>query len=117
MNGAATNNLQATTVPTNGGAATYTGRRLLGSKEAGLMQDILNMVLESENFYLSGLLFRTKSIQHRAGFFSSNGSAIADAAGNLSGEMDFGLRCFYDVPVGTKAPHRLCRKYGLWKRL
>jgi hypothetical protein len=34
MNGAATNNLQATTVPTNGGAATYTGR-LLGSKEAG----------------------------------------------------------------------------------
>jgi hypothetical protein len=33
MNGAATNNLQATTVPTNGGAATYTGRRLLGSKE------------------------------------------------------------------------------------
>jgi hypothetical protein len=29
MNGAATNNLQATTVPTNGGAATHTGRRLL----------------------------------------------------------------------------------------
>jgi hypothetical protein len=52
MNGAATNNLQATTVPTNGGAATYTGRRLLGSK-AELMQDILNMVLESEsNFTL-----------------------------------------------------------------
>jgi hypothetical protein len=44
-----------------------------------------------------------------AGFFSSNGSAIADAAGNLSGEMDFGLRCFYDVPVGTKAPlYHLC---------
>jgi hypothetical protein len=44
MNGAATNNLQATTVPTNG-AATYTGRRLLGSKKrAELMQDILNMV-------------------------------------------------------------------------
>jgi hypothetical protein len=35
INGAATNNLQATTVPTNGGTATYTGRRLLGSKEAG----------------------------------------------------------------------------------
>jgi hypothetical protein len=34
MNGAATNNLQATTVPTNGGAATYTGRRLLGSRRA-----------------------------------------------------------------------------------
>jgi hypothetical protein len=32
MNGAATNNLQAT-VPTNSGAATYTGRRLLGSKK------------------------------------------------------------------------------------
>jgi hypothetical protein len=35
INGAATNNLQATTVPTNSGTATYTGRRLLGSKEAG----------------------------------------------------------------------------------
>jgi hypothetical protein len=33
INGAATNNLQATTVPTNGGA-TYTGR-LLGSKKKG----------------------------------------------------------------------------------
>jgi hypothetical protein len=34
MNGAATNNLQATTVPTNSGT-TYTGRRLLGSKKKG----------------------------------------------------------------------------------
>jgi hypothetical protein len=48
--------------------------RLLGSKEAAeLMQDILNMVLESEsNFYLiKWVLFRNqKSIQHRAGSFS-----------------------------------------------
>jgi hypothetical protein len=67
MNGAATNNLQATTVPTNGGA-TYTGRRLLGSKEAAeLMQDILNMVLESEKLlpYKVGLR-NQKSIQHRS---------------------------------------------------
>src|SRR3970040_1935114 len=34
VNGASTSNLEATTVPTNGGAATYTGKRLLGSKEA-----------------------------------------------------------------------------------
>jgi hypothetical protein len=33
MNGAATNNLQATTVPTNGGAATYTEGYLV--QEAG----------------------------------------------------------------------------------
>ena len=35
INDAVTNNLQATTTPVNGGAATYTGRRLLGSKDAG----------------------------------------------------------------------------------
>jgi hypothetical protein len=66
INGAATNNLQATTVPTNSGTATYTGRRLLGSKEAGLMQDILNMVFRVRELLPYGLLFRTKSIQHRS---------------------------------------------------
>jgi hypothetical protein len=39
MNGAATNNLQATTVPTNGGT-TYTGRRLLGSKKRAELMHI-----------------------------------------------------------------------------
>jgi hypothetical protein len=47
-NGAATNNLQATTVPTNGGAATYTVEATWQKKRAELMQDILNMVLESK---------------------------------------------------------------------
>jgi hypothetical protein len=46
MNGAATNNLQATTVPTNGGAATIP-KATWFKKRAELMQDILNMVLES----------------------------------------------------------------------
>jgi hypothetical protein len=35
INGAATNNLQATTVPTNGGAATYTGEGYLVQKKQG----------------------------------------------------------------------------------
>jgi hypothetical protein len=43
MNGAATNNLQATTVPTNGGAIPVEGY-LVQKKRAELMQDILNMV-------------------------------------------------------------------------
>jgi hypothetical protein len=43
-------------------AATYTGRRLLGSKEGQNMQDILNMVFRvREQLYLiKWVLFRTK---------------------------------------------------------
>jgi hypothetical protein len=51
MNGAATNNLQATTVPTNAVGNLY--QKATWFKRAELMQDILNMVLESEsNFTL-----------------------------------------------------------------
>ncbi|WP_369385279.1 hypothetical protein [Jejuia pallidilutea] len=35
INDAITNNLQANTTPTSNGAAVYSGRRLLGSKDAG----------------------------------------------------------------------------------
>jgi hypothetical protein len=51
MNGAATNNLQATTVPTNGGAATYTGR-LLGSKEGQNLCRIFWFLESESNFTL-----------------------------------------------------------------
>jgi hypothetical protein len=53
------------------------------------MQDILNIFRVREQLlpYKVGSYLEQKSIQHRAGFFSHpNGSAIADAAGNLSGE-------------------------------
>jgi hypothetical protein len=67
MNGAATNNLQATTVPTN--AATYTVEGYLVQRSGQNLQDILNMVLESEsNFTLliSGSYLELKNIQHRS---------------------------------------------------
>tara|TARA_R110000868_G_scaffold161201_1_gene391222 strand:+ start:842 stop:2080 length:1239 start_codon:yes stop_codon:yes gene_type:complete len=109
INGAAINNLQATTVPTNGGAATYTGARLLGSKEAGRTYAgyFEYGFLDSESNFLPykvGTYLGTKKVFNiGAGFFSHpNGSVIADLSGNLSGEnvTIFGLDAFYDVPVG-----------------
>ncbi|CAM2838472.1 hypothetical protein [Flavobacterium frigoris] len=111
INGAETNNLQATTVPTNNGPATYTGTRLLGSKEAGRTYAgyFEYGFLDSESNFLPykvGTYLGTKKVFNiGAGFFSHpNGSVIADAAGNLSGEnvTIFGLDAFYDVPVGTQ---------------
>ncbi|SEA62448.1 short chain amide porin [Flavobacterium gillisiae] len=111
MNGAATTNLQATTAPTNNGPATYTGKRLLGSKEAGRTYAgyFEYGFLDSESNFLPykvGTYLGTKKVFNiGAGFFSHpNGSVIADAAGNLSGEnvTIFGLDAFYDVPVGTQ---------------
>jgi hypothetical protein len=111
MNGAATTNLQATAVPTNSGPATYTGKRLLGSKEAGRTYAgyFEYGFLDSESNFLPykvGTYLGTKKVFNiGAGFFSHpNGSVIADAAGNLSGEnvTIFGLDAFYDVPVGTQ---------------
>lgn len=111
INGAATNNLQATTVPVNGGAATYTGKRLLGSKEAGRTYAgyFEYGFLDSESNFLPykvGTYLGSKKVFNiGAGFFSHpNGSVIADLAGNISGENVniFGLDAFYDVPVGKK---------------
>jgi hypothetical protein len=111
VNGAGTTNLQATTVPANNGTATYTGKRLLGSKEAGRTYAgyFEYGFLESESNFLPykvGTYLGTKKVFNiGAGFFSHpNGSVIADAAGNLSGEnvTIFGLDAFYDVPVGTQ---------------
>jgi hypothetical protein len=65
-NGAATNNLQATTVPTNGGAATYTVEATWQKKRAELMQDILNMVFRVESNLIKWALKELKSIQHRS---------------------------------------------------
>ena len=111
INEAETNNLQATTVPTNGGPASYTGRRLLGSKEAGKAYagyfDFAFFDAES-NFlpYKVGSYVGTKKIFNvGAGFFlHPSGAVVADAAGNLSGEdvSIFAVDAFYDAPIGSK---------------
>jgi hypothetical protein len=111
VNEASTNNLQATVVPTNGGAATYTGRRLLGSKEAGktFAGYFEYGFLDAESNFLPykvGTYLGSKKVFNiGAGFFAHpNGAVIADNVGNLSGDSVsiFGLDAFYDVPMGTK---------------
>ncbi|WP_445719190.1 hypothetical protein [Flavobacterium sp.] len=110
INDAVTNNLQATTVPVSGGAATYTGRRLLGSKDAGrtfagyfeygFLDSESNFLPYKVGTYLGG----KKVFNVGAGFFAHpNGSVVADNLGNLSGEdvKIFALDAFYDAPIGT----------------
>ena len=111
INSASTSNLQATAVPVNGGAATYTGTRLLGSKEAGKTYSgyFEYGFLDAESNFLPykvGTYLGTKKVFNvGAGFFSHpNGAVIANSSGVLSGEdvSVFGLDAFYDVPVGTQ---------------
>lgn len=110
INDAVTNNLQATTTPVNGGAATYTGRRLLGSKDAGKTYAgyFEYAIFDSESNFLPykvGSYIGTKKVFNiGAGFFAHpNGSVVADNSGNLSGEdvKIFALDAFYDAPVGS----------------
>lgn len=109
INEAETNNLQEGVTPVNDGPATYTGRRLLGSKDAGKAYagyfDYAFFDAES-NFlpYKVGSYVGTKKIFNiGAGFFvHPKGSVIADATGNLSGEdvSIFAVDAFYDAPIG-----------------
>jgi hypothetical protein len=110
INDALTNNLQATTVPVNNGVATYTGRRLLGSKDAGRTYAgyfEFGFFENESNFlpYKVGSYLGTKKIFNiGAGFFAHpKGSVIADNSGILSGEdvKIFALDAFYDMPLGT----------------
>jgi len=110
INDALTNNLQATTVPVNNGVATYTGRRLLGSKDAGRTYAgyfEYGFFQNESNFlpYKVGSYLGTKKIFNiGAGFFAHpKGSVIADNSGILSGEdvKIFALDAFYDMPLGT----------------
>ncbi|BCY29117.1 hypothetical protein [Flavobacterium okayamense] len=109
INEAESNNLQAAVVPVNGGAATYTGRRLLGSKEAGKTYAgyfEYNFLDTESNFlpYKVGSYIGTKKVFNvGAGFFlHPNGSVLADGLGNLSGEdvSIFAVDAFYDAPIG-----------------
>lgn len=110
INDAITNNLQATATPVNGGAAIYSGRRLLGSKEAGKAYAgyfDFNFLDQESNFlpYKVGSYLGGKKVFNvGAGFFMHpKGSVVADNSGNLSGEdvSVFALDAFYDAPVGT----------------
>ncbi|MFD2890646.1 hypothetical protein ACFS5J_01275 [Flavobacterium chuncheonense] len=111
VNEAETNNLQAGTTPVDGGGATYTGRRLLGSKDAGKAYAgyfEYGFFDNESNFlpYKVGSYLGTKKVFNvGAGFFMHpNGSVIADANGNLRGEdvNIFAVDAFYDAPLGTK---------------
>lgn len=111
INDAITSNLQAAAVPVNGGPATYTGRRLLGSKDAGKTYAgyFEYGFFDSESNFLPykvGSYVGTKKVFNiGAGFFAHpNGSVVADNLGNLSGEdvKIFALDAFYDAPIGSK---------------
>ena len=89
VNDAVTNNLQATATPVNGGAAIYTGRRLLGSKDAGKTYAgyfEYGFLDNESNFlpYKVGTYLGTKKVFNiGAGFFAHpNGSVVAYAFGN-----------------------------------
>ena len=110
VNEAETNNLQATATPANNGPSIYSGRRLLGSKEAGKVFtgyfDYAFFDAES-NFlpYKVGSYVGTKKVFNiGAGFFMHpNGAVAADGAGNVSGQdvNIFAVDAFYDAPLGS----------------
>lgn len=109
INDAITNNLQVSTIPFDGGAAIYSGRRLLGSKDAGRTYAgyfDYNFLDQESNFlpYKVGSYLGGKKIFNvGAGFFlHPNGSVVADSNGELSGKdvSIFAIDAFYDAPIG-----------------
>lgn len=108
INDAITNGLDARD-PENGGAAVYGGRRLLGSKGAGKVfagYFDFHFLDEESNFlpFKVGTYIGGKNVFNiGAGFFlHPEGSVIADATGNLTGEdvSIFAVDAFYDAPLG-----------------
>jgi len=106
---AVANNLQATLVPEPNGSAVYSGRRLLGSRDAGkLAQGYFSYgFLEQESNFLPykvGTYLGSKKVLNvGAGFLvHPNGSVVADGAGNLTGKdvSIFAADVFYDTPLG-----------------
>jgi hypothetical protein len=109
INDALTNNLQASAVPENGGATIYSGRRLLGSKDAGKAYAgyfEYNFLDQESNFlpYKVGTYLGSKKVFNvGAGFFlHPKGAVSADGLGELSGEdvSIFAVDAFYDAPLG-----------------
>lgn len=109
VNDALTNNLQATATPVSGGSAIYSGRRLLGSKEAGKTYAgyfDYNFLDQESNFlpYKVGTYLGGKRVFNvGAGFFlHPKGAVSADNTGGLTGEdvSIFAVDAFYDAPIG-----------------
>ena len=109
INDAITNNLQASATPVNDGAAIYSGRRLLGSKDAGKTYAgyfEYNFLDQESNFlpYKVGTYLGGKKVFNvGAGFFlHPKGAVSADGLGQLSGEdvSIFAVDAFYDAPLG-----------------
>ena len=123
VNEASNNNLEQLVVPTNGGAATYTGRRLLGSKAAGktyagyFEYNLFDTESNVLPYKVGSYLGTQKVFNIGAGFFSHpNGAVVADASGNISGENVniFAVDAFYDVPVGAKGG--AITAYGMFQK-
>lgn len=109
INDAITNNLQAGAMPENGGPAIYSGRQLLGSKDAGKTYAgyfEYNLLDQESNFlpYKVGTYLGSKKVFNvGAGFFlHPKGAVTADGLGELSGEdvSIFAVDAFYDAPLG-----------------
>lgn len=109
INDAITDNLQAATVPVNDGAAIYSGRRLLGSKDAGrtyagyFEYNFLDQESNFLPFKVGTYLGEKKIFNVGAGFFlHPKGSVSANSFGELSGEdvSIFAVDAFYDGPLG-----------------
>lgn len=109
INDAVTNGLD-TRDPEMGGAAVYGGKRLLGSKQAGLayagyfeyhLKDVESNFLP----YKVGTYLGTKTVFNvGAGFFlHPNGSVIMNSAGEYEGQNVSlaAVDVFYEAPVGT----------------
>lgn len=111
VNEASTNNLQEDAVPISDGAAIYSGRRLLGSKDAGknfagyfeygFLEKESNFLPYRVGSYLGG----KRVFNLGAGFFyHPDGSVLADDTGELQGEdvAIFAVDAFYDTPLSDK---------------
>lgn len=122
INEAITNNLQSTATPVNGGDAIYSGRRLLGSKEAGKTYAgyfDYNFFDQESNFlpYKVGTYLGGKKVFNvGAGFFlHPKGAVTADNFGNLEGQdvAIFAVDAFYDAPIGDNGS--AITAYGLFQ--
>ncbi|WP_250432497.1 hypothetical protein [Hanstruepera flava] len=122
INDAVTNNLQASATPVNGGDAIYSGRRLLGSKEAGRTYAgyfDFNFFDQESNFlpYKVGTYLGGKRVFNvGAGFFlHPKGAVTADNLGVLEGQdvAIFAVDAFYDAPIGDNGS--AITAYGLFQ--
>jgi hypothetical protein len=97
--------------PETGGPATYSGKRLMGSKDAGktyagyFEYNFLDQESNFLPFKVGTYLGEKKIFNVGAGFFAHpSGSIIMDSNGEFKGEdvTIFAIDAFYDAPIGEK---------------